>query len=99
MFVTQVQMQYNKNPESLQTCCKILLQNTTTFTNPTLHLHTKDMPLHQQKFYTHNLNGIDLQKTPQLTPKYHSILFLNLFHCIICNFNLNTCCIFYSHLI
>jgi len=80
MFVTQVQMQYNKNPESLLTCCRLLLQNTTTSTNPTLRFHTKDMPLHQQRFYAHNLN---LQKTPQLTTKisfYFISQFISLYY-------------------
>jgi magnesium-transporting ATPase (P-type) len=69
MFVTQVQMQYNKNPESLLTCSKLLLQNTTTSANPTLCLHMKDVPLHRRKFYARNLNGRDLQKKLHNLPR------------------------------
>ena len=47
-------------PETLLHCCILLLHNNIVSTNRTLRLHTKDMPSHRQRFYTHNLNGIDL---------------------------------------
>ena len=48
-------------------CCT----SPTPSTDPTSRLHTKDKPSHRRRFYTHNLNGTDLQKLHYL-PKYQS---------------------------
>ena len=49
------------NPWKITTLLHVLqLHNNIASTNQTLPLHTKDMPSHQQRFYTHNLNGVDL---------------------------------------
>jgi len=78
-------MQYSiqaTTPERLLPCYKLLLQNTIASTNPTLRLHTKYIPSHQRRFYTHNLNGIDLQelhnypKIPMYCIPYNSIYFM-----------------------
>jgi len=62
-------------PERSLPCCRLLLHNTIASTNRTLRLHTKDTPSHRRKLYTHNLNGIDLQKLHNL-PKYQPTVFL-----------------------
>jgi hypothetical protein len=64
------------NPKRLLPCYILQLHHTIISTNPTLRLHTKDMPSHRRKFYTHNLNGIDLQKLHKLPKKYKTIIFL-----------------------
>jgi len=76
-LVTQVQMQYSiqpTTPERLLPCCTLLLHNTIASTNPTLFLQTKDMPSHRRRFYTHNFNGIDLQKKNSTTYQYIKLL-------------------------
>jgi hypothetical protein len=87
-------------PESLLPCCKLLLRDTIASTKPTSRLYTKDRPSHRRRFYIQNLNGTDLQALQNL-PKI-SIYFIPYnsfyFSLLLVIFNLNTCCIFESHI-
>jgi len=74
----------------------IIMQTPLHLQPHTLRLHMKDTPLHRRRFYTHNLNGIDLQKL-HIFPKNVNLLYsleLSLFILLLVIFNLNTCCIY-----
>ena len=66
-----------------------VLHNTVTSIQSTLCLHTKDMPSHRRRFYTHNLNETELRKL-QNSPQNINVFLTTQFYFITCNFNRNT---------